>query len=349
MAVYYATETDDNALEHHGIKGQKWGVRRFQNPDGTLTKAGQKRYGGRKKVQTEPGMIFYRTQSTGDDEGQTRKRLYVSADRKEGSKFATKIIGPHTLSKNGKMFVAKYETTKTIKIPSIKEQEKLEIAVLKDKFARQDVIDSLVKKGCTSKEAIKLTDPNLRTKETVKQFVSVFSVVPFAALAAVNPMVGALTISTGVPVVLPVAGTLSGAANKERQIQALRSTQGDDKAVNYNEAFNKALRNKGYNAFRDMNDNGRVSKTALVVIDPDKNVRLSSSEKISKERFGELYKEAKSIDVSKKEAAFVSDSEKAKGEEIYQKALDAYADSIIDKEKEEKTKKEREKVLAKAS
>ena len=30
-------------LEHHGIKGQKWGVRRFQNPDGTLTAAGKRR------------------------------------------------------------------------------------------------------------------------------------------------------------------------------------------------------------------------------------------------------------------------------------------------------------------
>ena len=29
-------------LEHHGIKGQKWGVRRFQNLDGTLTAAGRK-------------------------------------------------------------------------------------------------------------------------------------------------------------------------------------------------------------------------------------------------------------------------------------------------------------------
>lgn len=33
----------DSVIKHHGIKGQKWGVRRYQNPDGTLTEAGRKR------------------------------------------------------------------------------------------------------------------------------------------------------------------------------------------------------------------------------------------------------------------------------------------------------------------
>ncbi len=35
---------DKNYLQHYGILGQRWGVRRFQNADGTLTKAGKKRY-----------------------------------------------------------------------------------------------------------------------------------------------------------------------------------------------------------------------------------------------------------------------------------------------------------------
>ena len=30
-------------LTHHGIKGQKWGVRRFENYDGTLTSAGKEK------------------------------------------------------------------------------------------------------------------------------------------------------------------------------------------------------------------------------------------------------------------------------------------------------------------
>ena len=46
MSIYYVTNIPySSELYHHGIKGQKWGVRRFQNPDGSLTAAGERRYG----------------------------------------------------------------------------------------------------------------------------------------------------------------------------------------------------------------------------------------------------------------------------------------------------------------
>lgn len=48
-------------LEHHGILGQKWGVRRYQNPDGTLTSAGKSRYrvgheGGTDSISSRKGI-----------------------------------------------------------------------------------------------------------------------------------------------------------------------------------------------------------------------------------------------------------------------------------------------------
>ena len=35
---------NDDYIEHHGINGQKWGIRRYQNPDGSLTELGKKHY-----------------------------------------------------------------------------------------------------------------------------------------------------------------------------------------------------------------------------------------------------------------------------------------------------------------
>lgn len=58
----------NNKLQHHGVKGQKWGVRRYQNKDGSLTPEGRKKYSDSiadTKVYTKKGVeVTLRKQQT---------------------------------------------------------------------------------------------------------------------------------------------------------------------------------------------------------------------------------------------------------------------------------------------
>lgn len=60
----------DDYLAHYGIKGMKWGVRRFQNADGSLTAAGKKRYG------------------TGESSGRSESKIKTKVDGKKVAKAA---------------------------------------------------------------------------------------------------------------------------------------------------------------------------------------------------------------------------------------------------------------------
>lgn len=73
--------TEDNVLIHHGIKGQKWGVRRFQNEDGSLTNAGKKRYSFKERLDIS-------SEYTKEQNRLRTKYLDESAEFKKYSKLA---------------------------------------------------------------------------------------------------------------------------------------------------------------------------------------------------------------------------------------------------------------------
>ena len=68
---------DQDYLMHHGIKGQKWGERRFQNPDGSLTPEGMRRYNQYKeKYGEKTAARLMRSMNKGDSEKRAMQREY---------------------------------------------------------------------------------------------------------------------------------------------------------------------------------------------------------------------------------------------------------------------------------
>ena len=64
-----------NELYHHGILGQKWGVRRYQNEDGSLTPEGRKRYYGENGELTAAGKKAF-----GKEKRRMSKKYYKVSD-----------------------------------------------------------------------------------------------------------------------------------------------------------------------------------------------------------------------------------------------------------------------------
>lgn len=83
--MIYNIICSDNHLAHYGIKGMRWGVRRYQKKDGTLTRAGKRR---------------------------EQKRLYSTIDPELAKNKQTRRVAYdyHNMSKAA--FSAKYKTTK---------------------------------------------------------------------------------------------------------------------------------------------------------------------------------------------------------------------------------------------
>ena len=85
-------------LAHHGIKGQKWGVRRYQNEDGSLTKRGEKRYGVNLDINDKSRENIARIRL-----GEARRRLDVATANNPTNKM--RIAEMKTKERTAKKYV----------------------------------------------------------------------------------------------------------------------------------------------------------------------------------------------------------------------------------------------------
>lgn len=246
-------------LVHHGVKGMKWGVRRYQNKDGSLTPAGKKRYSDfeyaqetTKSVKTNSdgsktipkGFAFNRVGKSSLDINQSGG-LYVSYGKEDAARYV-KALGPTTL---GKLFGTAGDTIQHL---TVKESLRMPS-------------DSQ-----TATETAKLLKSNKKLLDSFNE--SIYS------LATTGDFDKKVTESD-----LDLA--LRNPSGKEGQKLAygVSSFLGDGNYAAESKAVYEHFRKSGYDAIPDVHDRlSGTSNTAMIVINPNK-VAISSTTTITKD------------------------------------------------------------------
>ena len=234
----------NNEFYHHGILGMKWGVRRYQNEDGSLTSAGKKRYSPNElgRIPVQKGVSVKADGSISVSKGVSLQRLigdeskplkditYASVLEYDNAKYV-KYIGGKGIFGGGRNKILTIQAKEDLKAPSVNEASKIMVEMLQ-------------------------TNPKFRSSFT-------------------NMLGNTVSDKELKRMIKDPTGKDAKAWYTELNISMTFDPETDSSAPYIQKTFSDALQNKGYNMLRDENDyQNKVSKAPVIILNPEKTLKV---------------------------------------------------------------------------
>lgn len=259
MSEFRIMHSDE--LYHHGILGQRWGVRRFQNKDGSLTSAGKARVAKNKKsgdsdaIVLKKGTALQRI-STVEEKSPRSDRAYLSYKPHDNDYYTHHISDfRRNEAKNGQMYKIGYEAKKDIRYPNHNKQfETFETLYNKKKKRLVDEI---------SEEMAKREAFDYRADPVTHAYVKSYYKKSYSSLL--------------------------GSLNTREKLHddGYRLFMAAYSNIPISKLYQRRLKKLGYNAITDDNDvryNTMFKDKptdSLIVFNPNKNLRIKSADKLT--------------------------------------------------------------------
>lgn len=265
-------------LRHYGIKGQRWGVRRFQEKNGSLTPAGKERYAddldSDKKQDTKKNTIF------------TKRNIAIGAT---AAVAALAVIGYMRYNKNNNAVRSKameIVAGKKIDVDKLSDVDRVIKKGTRFQRISSRSFEDYTEAGKTIYASFEKKDNRIYAEDMVKNIQSWRSSGIIRDYDT-NVYKHTITMNKDVKVASPkkvaeayrkATGNTEIEQHKYMKFMTGLSDRNDETNINF---FNE-LRKMGCNAIVDENDAGHYTKSPLILLNPGSDISSSSVKVIKK-------------------------------------------------------------------
>lgn len=277
-------------LMHYGIKGQKWGVRRFQEEDGSLTPAGRERYDddnvGRDSIKT-PDKKQSNNRTLDEKQNNTiftKKNIAIGA---AAAVTALAVIGCMRYSHNKNNLpghTMEIVAGKKIKLDDLPDTDRILKQGTKFQRISSRKFEDYVGEGKAIYMSFEKKD-NRIYKEAMPRNIANWRKSGVINDDTTDVFKHTLTMNKDIKVasqrkVAEVYKKVTGCSEIEHHKYMNFMTGLSDRNNKVNKSFFKELIDMGYNAIVDDNDAGHYTKTPLILLDAGKHISNSKVSKI---------------------------------------------------------------------